>query len=330
MSFELIVVTPVFEDKIAAGRLFEELAAALPGRVYLVAVDDGSIYDPIAVSIIEAAGLHGVLIRLKRNLGHQQAIAVGLNYVADHLPDARYVVVMDSDGEDIPASINDLLARLTAGDADIVVAKRKVRVEGLRFRAFYLLYRILFRVLTGRKIRFGNFMVLRFNAVKRLAAMHELWIHFAGCVLNSKLRITSCTVDRGPRYAGHSKMNFTGLALHGFKAVMVFAEDVLVRVGIACSLVATLSILAGITAVGLKLFGFATPGWFSIALGILLLVFLQTGALTLITLMLTGLVRRGSVVVEYRHLVDRVHHAHPSEPLRGLVEQKEHAGVAWE
>ena len=30
-------------------------------------------------------------------------------------------------------------------------------------------------------------------------------------------------------------MNFVGLALHGFKGLMVFAEDVLVRVGIACA-----------------------------------------------------------------------------------------------
>jgi hypothetical protein len=315
MSFELIVVTPIFEDSLASNRLFEELAAAFRGRIYIVAVDDGSIRDPVAVSSIEAAGLHGVLIRLKRNLGHQQAIAVGLSYVVDQLPDARYVVVMDSDGEDIPKNITDLLAPLLVSEADVVVAKRKGRVAGLRFRGFYWLYRFLFRVLTGRKIRVGNFMALRFDAVRRLAAMQELWIHFAGCVLNSKLRITSCTVDRGPRFAGQSKMNFTGLALHGFKAVMVFAEDVLVRVGIACSIVATLSILAGVTAVGLKLFGFATPGWFSIALGILLLVFLQTGALTLITLMLTGLVRGGSVVIEYRHLVDKVFHAHPADPL---------------
>ncbi len=39
----------------------------------------------------------------------------------------------------------------------------------------------------------------------------------------------------------------------------------------------------------------ATPGWFSVALGILLLVFLQTGTLTLTMLMLSGVVRGGGV-----------------------------------
>jgi hypothetical protein len=108
-------------------------------------------------------------------------------------------------------------------------------------------------------------------------------------------------------------MNFVGLALHGFKALMVFAEDVLVRVGIACTVIAVLSVLGGGTAVVLKLLGFATPGWFSVALGIMLLVFMQTGTLTLMTLMLTGVVRSGSVAsISYREFIAEVMHARPN------------------
>jgi hypothetical protein len=114
-------------------------------------------------------------------------------------------------------------------------------------------------------------------------------------------------LDRGARYAGRSKRNLVGLAWHGFKALMVVAEDVLVRVGVACAVIAMLSIFGGGIAILLKLFGVATPGWFSVALGILFLVFLQTGALTLMTLMLTGVVRGGSVVsVSYKEFVDSV------------------------
>jgi hypothetical protein len=82
-----------------------------------------------------------------------------------------------------------------------------------------------------------------------------------------------------------------------------------VRVGIACALVALLSVLGGTAAVVLKILGFATPGWFSVALGILLLVFLQTGALTLMTLMLTGVVNSGSVTTsDYEAFIDSVQH----------------------
>ena len=309
-SLSLVIVTPVYEDVEASSRLFQELNKALGPDVYVVAVDDGSVRQPVNITSIQSVGLDGAVLKLKRNVGHQRAIAIGLNYVADRLPDAKRVVVMDSDGEDLPETIPALLSALEQADVDIVVAQRKSRVETLRFRAFYLVYKWLFKLLSGHKISFGNFMALKSNAVKRMATMQELWIHVAGCALSSKLRIATCLLDRGPRYAGQSKMNFVGLALHGFKGLMVFAEDVLVRVGIACTVVAMLSVAGGVLAIGLKLMGYATPGWFSVALGILMLVFLQTGALTLMTLMLTGVVRGGLVAnVAYRDFVGTVTHA---------------------
>jgi glycosyltransferase involved in cell wall biosynthesis len=308
----LAIVTPVYEDVEASSRLFRELAEELGREVYVVAVDDGSVRQPASAVSIAAAGLDGMVIRLRRNVGHQRAIAIGLHYVADRLPEVEAVVVMDADGEDLPASIPTLLRQLAPAEVDVVVAQRQSRVETWRFKAFYAVYRGLFKLFTGRDIGFGNFMALKPVAVRRLTAMAELWIHVASCVLNSKLRLAACPLDRGPRYAGQSKMNFVGLALHGFRGLMVFAEDVLVRVGIACTLVAALSVLGGGTAIALKLLGFATPGWFSVALGILLLVFLQTGALTLMTLMLTGVIRNGAVTgIDYRDFVETVEHARP-------------------
>lgn len=303
----LIIVTPVYEDLEASSQLFKELCKELGPDIYVVAVDDGSVRQPIDTASLRAASVDGVVIKLKRNVGHQRAIAIGLSYVADRLPAAKHVVIMDSDGEDLPSTIPAMLLSLENPEIDIVVAQRKSRVETLRFRAFYVVYRWLFKLLSGRTISFGNFMALKPSAVKRMAAMQELWMHVAGCALSSKLRIATCPLDRGQRHAGQSKMNFVGLALHGFKGMMVFAEDVLVRVGIACTGVATLTVLLSVIAIGLKLFSYATPGWFSVALGILLLVFLQTGALTLMTLMLTGVVRGGiSHKPDYIEFIDRL------------------------
>jgi len=306
----LVIVTPVYEDVEAASKLFKELSKVLGQDVYIVAVDDGSVRQPLNVSSIISANLDGVVINLKRNVGHQRAIAIGLNYVADHLLQARRVVIMDSDGEDLPATIKELVSPLESPEIDVVVAQRKSRVETLRFRTFYLVYKWLFKLLAGKKISFGNFMALKPDAIKRLVAMQELWIHVAACVLTSKLRMSACSLHRGRRYAGQSKMNFVGLALHGFKGLMVFAEDVLVRVGIACAFVAVLSVIGVMAAITLKILGFATPGWFSIALGILVLVFLQTGALTLMTLMLTGVVKGGaSTPVNYKEFIAGVQNA---------------------
>ncbi|WP_174634558.1 glycosyltransferase [Yersinia thracica] len=311
MSFaqrSVIIVTPVYEDVEASSQLFKELAAQLNNDVFVVAVDDGSVKQPLGIEGFDKAGIDGVVLKLRRNVGHQRAIAIGLGYVSEHIQAEQRVVVMDCDGEDMPATILDLLAHLEPDDIDVAVAQRKSRVETLWFKLFYAVYKRLFSLMTGRQISFGNFMALKPHAVKRLVTMQELSIHVAGAVLASKLRTDICSLDRGPRYAGQSKMNFVGLALHGFKGLMVFAEDVLVRVGIACALIATLSVLGTIAAVILKLIGFSTPGWFSVALGILILMFLQTGALVLMTLMLTGVVRSGTVTtaISYHDFIDKI------------------------
>lgn len=306
-----VVVTPVFEDAEASARLFDELSATFGTQVYVVAIDDGSVQQPVDLAKMSAVGLSGTVIRLRRNVGHQRAIAIGIGYVAEHMGTAQ-VVVMDSDGEDLPASIPELLKELSAPDVDLVVAQRKTRVETLRFKAFYFLYRTLFTVLTGRQISFGNFMAIKPAAVRRLTSMQELWIHVASCVLGSRLRIRTCALDRGPRYTGQSKMSFVDLALHGFRGVMVFAEDVLVRVGIASALIGALTVVAGLATIVLKVSGFATPGWFSVALGILFVVFLQTGSLALISLMLTGVSKSGGLShSSYAQFIDYVEHSSP-------------------
>ncbi|MBV2235038.1 MAG: glycosyltransferase [Sterolibacterium sp.] len=289
MTGRIVVVTPVFEDRYAASRLFAELHAILGDSLWIVAVEDGSVQAALDSRCLGLAS--GVILHLRRNMGHQRAIAVGLSHVATCMSDITAVVVMDSDGEDLPSSVLGLLQNLAREAVDVVVAQRGRRAESLQFRMFYAIYKRLFGLLTGRKLTFGNFMALSPQALQRLVAMPELWTHVASCVLASRLRIASCPLDRGVRYTGHSKMNFVGLALHGFRAAMVFAEDVLVRVGVACASIASMAILAMTAAIFLKLAGFATPGWFSVALGLLILMVLQTGTLTLLTLMLTGTVR---------------------------------------
>ncbi len=296
-NYSIIVVTPVYEDLDASSLLFKELATRFGNDIFLVAVDDGSINKPLTIQHLHSNSINGVIIRLRRNVGHQRAIAVGMWYVSENMNAEQRVIVMDSDGEDLPASIPLLLEQLDTQFVDIVVAERKNRYESTRFKIFYIFYKLIFKFLTGRVINFGNFMALKPLAILRLVSMQELSLHVAAGVLASRMRVSSCPLDRGPRYAGQSKMNFVGLVLHGFKALMIFAEDVLVRVGVFSAGVALFSIFSSFAAIGLKLFGFATPGWFSIALGILVLMFIQTGMLALITLMLTGVVRSGSVSV---------------------------------
>jgi len=290
MGPKFFIVIPVYEDRESAAQLMRAISSSCPVPPYIIAVEDGSIRGPLRAEDISRAGLAGEILFLTRNMGHQRAIATGLGYIAFNFePD--FVVVMDADGEDRPEAIAELVAQLQKGDVDAVVAQRRKRSESLQFRTFYLLYRQFFYVLTGRTIRFGNFTALSGLAVRRLASMQETWVHLAASLMVSRLRIGAVPTDRGKRYAGHSSMNFVSLILHGMRSLMVFAEDVLVRVGVICCILASGAIVLLGVAVVLKLIGFATPGWFSTAIGILVLILLQSGILTFATLMVAGVVK---------------------------------------
>ena len=306
-NLKILVVTPVYEDVESARFLFKELKRCIQDLT-IIAIDDGSIYQPIDAEALETLGIKGAVITLRRNLGHQGAIAVGLCYVNAFLPqDYDCVVVMDSDGEDTPESLCELLEGFNSSIADVRVAERKRRNESFKFIQFYRIYKFLFQTLTGKSINFGNFMALKPKAVSRLTAMNEIWIHLAASVIASKLRIEGCKIDRGTRYVGNSKMNFVSLVLHGFKGVMVFSEQVLIRMGGASLIVAIGSAIMILFAVVLKLIDAASPGWFSTVIGSTIAIFLQTGVLTLITLMITGLLRISTLnQIDFKSFIEEV------------------------
>jgi hypothetical protein len=290
-STSLIVVTPVYEDLETLRQLLLELTRIFGNNAFIVVVDDGSVESPVQPQHLEACSAKGVILRLNRNIGHQRAIAVGLGYVCENLLQGQRIVIMDADGEDSPAAIASLLERMDKEDQDIVVAKRGARSDAVWFKIFYFFYCHLFRILTGRRLGFGNFMALQPWAARRLVTMQETAIHLAGAVVASQMRIGAHQIDRGVRYAGKSKMKLVPLVVHGFKGLIVFAEEVLVRIGVACAIFAALSLFGAAAAISLDLLGYSVPSSLAILLGTSFLLLMQTGATALMTLFLAGLVR---------------------------------------
>jgi hypothetical protein len=290
----IAIVTPVFEDQ----ESFKELCAHVRALerehsdflFHLIAVDDGSLSAPPKLEALTGAGLSGEILHLARNVGHQSAIAIGLARAAQ-IPGISACVVMDSDGEDRPEAIPQMLEALTRDNIDVAVAERARRYETFTFRFFYSIYRGLFKILTGQRLRFGNFMALSPVALMRLSGMHESATHVAGAVVKARLRRAELPIDRGHRYAGSSKMNFASLVLHGMRAVMVFADLVLTRMALALGALAALVVVVLAGALTAKFMGQATPGWVTIVTGFALMLFLQTALFTMITLIVSSLGR---------------------------------------
>jgi glycosyltransferase involved in cell wall biosynthesis len=269
----LVIITPVHNDwealAILTARLDSVLGAAgVPFS--LIVADDAS----------RSAAMpdRGTILRLTRNVGHQRAIAVALDFALRET-DAALIAIMDADGEDRPEDLPALVAALAegaAGGAQIAVASRRRRSEGVRFRSFYLAYKTAFRVLTGETLDFGNFCVLRREAAQRLVYMHELWLNLPATIMRSRLPMVRLPSDRGWRYAGESRMNLVSLVTHGLSAIGVFSERAFTRVLLAIGGTALFMVLSLVISLGLKAVGLATPGWATTIAAAALIVLVQS------------------------------------------------------
>ena len=244
------VLIPVFDDWDAANLLCRELdraAETLTGvllRIHLI--DDGSSMAPPAQAFSwTPRSLQGIsVIRLRRNVGHQRAIALGLAYLYD-VTDVSAVLVMDGDGEDKPEDAIALVRLHLADPTRIIFAARRRRIEGLAFRAGYALYRFCHWLLTGIEVRIGNFSIVPRRLIGAIVVSSESWSHYAASVVKAKLPFTTVPMDRGTRLAGQSRMNYVALVTHGLSAMSVFRELAGTRVLLAsCAAAAVLLALA--------------------------------------------------------------------------------------
>ena len=276
-----VVLMPVFNDWLAAEALLGRLNAVLLAEgltADILIIDDGSTTS-IPVDFGSRGPSPGTLsvLQLRRNLGHERAIAVGLAFLHAQ-GGCEETVVMDADGEDDPADVPRLISRMGGRrDPLVVFAARARRSEGALFRLGYLAYRILHRVLTGLSIRFGSFSLLNGAALGRLVAVSEMWNHYAAAVVKSRLPYELVATRRGTRLAGSSAMNVPALVIHGLSALSVYSEMMGVRV---LFFLGGLMILLGsslVTVVGVRLFtSWAVPGWASTIAGLILVLMAQT------------------------------------------------------
>jgi glycosyltransferase involved in cell wall biosynthesis len=256
----LLIVLPVYEDRACLRRLLCDIAALKLPSIRLLIVDDGSIHAPPRSEDITDAGFSGEIIRLQQNVGHQMAIAVGLKYAARHYPN-YCVLVMDADGEDPADAIPRLIRCFKSSAVDVAVARRGHRHNSWVFQLCYRFYLLLFLLLTGRHISFGNYMLLSAGGVGRLSGMASLSVHFPATVLASGLVLSALPVDRGRRYVGVSRMSFAALVAHGICSMKVFAGAVFVRLA-GCATGFAIASLALATLLRiLEQRGLAIPGW---------------------------------------------------------------------
>jgi glycosyltransferase involved in cell wall biosynthesis len=278
---KLVILLPVYNDWECARLMVQQLDSALIGlavSAQIVFLDDCSTIpipdDLVAVSLKALCRVES--LRLRCNLGHQRAIAVGLGFVYAQRP-CDAVLVMDADGEDKPEDVPRMIQQFRDNGATrVVFAERLRRSENWTFRIFYHLYRALHRVLTGIPVRVGNFSIVPFAHLATLVVVSETWNHYAASVLKARIPYERLPTSRGSRLTGESKLNFVALVVHGLSAISVYADVVGVRLTLAIMILIALLFMMICVVVVIRLgTGLAIPGWATNATGLLLVIVLQ-------------------------------------------------------
>jgi len=279
----LVVLIPILNDWVSVAEVIaglDQSFAASSDSLSVLMIDDGSTTPPPEL-LGPYAKLTGVsVLKLKKNVGHQRALAVGLCYIAEKIK-CDAVVIMDGDGQDVPADATRLVERMKQlPEPTAVFAERARRSESLAFRLCYGVYRLLHLLLTGLGIHVGNFSVLPAAYLDRLAIEPMLWNHYAASVMRARVPVDRVPTSRGVRIQGESRLNFVALVVHGLSALACYGEIIGVRLILLSGLLFVFGLIDLAALIGIKfLTNFAGLGWTSIVLGLVLVVILQVATL---------------------------------------------------
>lgn len=196
-------------------RRIRDVMEALGEPWELVWVDDGSVDGSTdKIRTLAQSDPHIRPVIFARNFGHQIAVTAGLDYSR-----GQAVIVMDSDLQDPPEVLPDLIAKWREG-FEVVYAVRKEREGETWFKLFTarLFYRIIYRITdVNIPLDTGDFRLMDRKAVDVLNSMRERYRFLRGMSSWVGFRQIGVPYKRAARFAGETK--------YPLKKMIRFASD---------------------------------------------------------------------------------------------------------
>lgn len=218
------IIAPVFNEKDNLPALRERVSEVMnqTGEPWeLILVDDGS--KDGSTDIIRQMGKEDEHVRpviFARNFGHQLAVTAGLDYSR-----GKAVVIIDSDLQDPPEVILDLIAKWREG-YEVVYAVRAEREGETWFKMFTasLFYRIIYRITdVDIPLDTGDFRLLDRQVVNVMNSMRERHRFLRGMSAWVGFRQVGVTYKRRARMAGETKYPFKKMLRLALNAITGFS-----------------------------------------------------------------------------------------------------------
>jgi dolichol-phosphate mannosyltransferase len=218
------VIAPVFNEEDGLLEFYRRTSAVLDGLdgpAELLLIFDGSRdRSPEIGARLRAQDARVKLIRFSRNFGHQIAISAGIDYA-----EGDAVIIIDSDLQDPPEVIPDLIAKWREG-YEVVYAQR-ARRQGETF--FKLLTAAMFYRLIRRLASIdipadtGDFRLLDRQVVLALRQVREHHRFMRGLSVWVGFRQAGIPYDRQERYAGATQYPVTKMLRFAVDAITGFS-----------------------------------------------------------------------------------------------------------
>ena len=201
---KISVVIPVYNEVDSIPRLYKELSDVLSNFDWyeILFIDDGSSdgSDKVIKKIIETNSKIN-LIQFHRNYGKSAALAEGFKYA-----DGDYVITMDSDLQDDPGEIPNLIKKLEEG-YDLVSGWKKDRKDPISKKLPSKLFNFITRLFTGVKIHDFNcgLKIYKKSVIKTLELYGGRHRYIPAMAGQKKFKVSEIIVNHRPRIHGKTK-----------------------------------------------------------------------------------------------------------------------------
>lgn len=156
----IIAIVPAFNEEKTIGEVVSRLKKQ---NIEVIVVDDGSKDKTSKIAKEKGA----IVIKHEKNKGKGNAIKTGIEYVLDHFPNTKYIILIDADLQHLPEEAKKLIKKLDEG-YDLVKGYRSWKTVPFRHKLGNYLWCFLFLIFFGKYVRdLGNgYMAMKLNTAK--------------------------------------------------------------------------------------------------------------------------------------------------------------------